>query len=127
MYFHGALRTGPAILGLSYLSFSRHGHVGGLLDGMTNKGRSDSRQRHHPVGFEAECDALEDSPFARTIGNASRLALGLPGRVGDMLQVQAASGAALHGSESKRDLHFFKELLPLRLRKTNDQPSEARQ
>ena len=31
------------------------------------------------------------------------------------------------GSHSKRHLHFFKELLPLRLRKTNDQPSEARQ
>ena len=31
------------------------------------------------------------------------------------------------GSLSKRHLHFFKELLPLRLRKTNDQPGEARQ
>jgi hypothetical protein len=31
------------------------------------------------------------------------------------------------GSRSKRDLHFFKELIPVRLRKTDDQPGEARQ
>jgi hypothetical protein len=33
----------------------------------------------------------------------------------------------LHESLSNRDLHVFKELLPLRLWKANDQPSEARQ
>ena len=70
---------------------------------------------------------LKISPFARTIGNASRLARGLPGRAGDKLQGQVSSVAALRGSLSKRHLYFFKELLPLRLRKTNDQPSEARQ
>jgi hypothetical protein len=32
----------------------------------------------------------------------------------------------LDGFLSKRHLHFFKELFLLRLRKTNDQPSEAR-
>ena len=40
---------------------------------------------------------------------------------------QASSGVALDGFLSKRHLHFFKELFLLRLRKTNDQPSEARQ
>jgi len=58
--------------------------------------------------------------------NASHLAPGLPGRADDMLQDQASDVAACLGSLSKRDLHFFKELLPLRLWKTNDQPSEAR-
>ena len=79
------------------------------------------------VGSAIECDGLEDPPFARTIGNASHLAPELPGRAGDKLQAQASSVAALHGSLSKRHLDFFKELLPLRLRKTNDQPGEARQ
>ena len=60
------------------------------------------------------------------IDNASRLAPGLHGTAGDKLQDQASSGAAWLGSRSKRHLNFFKELLPLRLRKTNDQPSEAR-
>ena len=98
-----------------------------LLDGMRRRGRSDFRQRHHPVGSAAECDGFEDFPYTHTIGNASRLAPGLHGRAGDKLQGQAASGAAWPGCQSKCDLDFFKELLPLRLRKTNDQPSEARQ
>jgi hypothetical protein len=85
-----------------------------------------SLPHHHPGDCAAECDELEDLPSAHTIGNASHLASELPGRAGDKLQDQAASGVALHGSLSKRDLHFFKELLPLRLRKTNDQPSETR-
>ncbi len=38
---------------------------------------------------------LEDLPLARTIGNASRLAPGLHGRVGDRLQDQASSVVAL--------------------------------
>ena len=98
-----------------------------LFDGTVRKGRSDSQQHHLPVGFAAECDGLEDSLFARTIGNASHLAPGLPNRAGDKRQDQASSGAAWHEFESKRHLDIFKELLPLRLWKTNDQPSEARQ
>jgi hypothetical protein len=35
------------------------------------------------------------------------------------------AGVASRGSHSKRALHFFKELLPLRLWETNDQPREA--
>ena len=98
-----------------------------FFDGTMRRGRSDSRQRHHPVGFAAEYDGLGGSPFARTIGNASHLAPGLHGKVGDRLQGQASSVIALLGSLSKRDLYFFKELLSLRLWKTNDQPGEARQ
>jgi hypothetical protein len=98
-----------------------------LFDGTTRRVRSDSRQRHRPVGSAIECDGLEDLPYARTIGNASHLAPGLPGKAGDKFQGQAASGAAWRVSLSKPHLHFFKELLPLRLRKTNDQSSEARQ
>ncbi len=79
------------------------------------------------VGSAAECDGLEDPRCARTIGNASHLAPGLRGRAGDKLQGQASSVAAWRGSQSKRHLDVFKELLPLRLRKTNDQPSEGRQ
>jgi hypothetical protein len=39
----------------------------------------------------------------------------------------AISVASLPGFLSKRYLHFFKKLLPLGLRKTNDQPGEGRQ
>ena len=97
-----------------------------LLDGTTRRGRPDSRRRHRPVGSAAECDGLEDPPCAHTIGNASHLAPGLPGRAGDRLPDQASIGAALPGSSSKGHLDFFKQLLPLRLGQTNDQPSEAR-
>jgi len=99
----------------------------GPFDGTVRIGQSDSRQRQRLVGFADECDGPGDPPFARTIGIASRLAPGLRGRAGDKLPDQASSGVGSLGSRSKRDLHFFKELLPLRFRKTNDQPSEARQ
>ena len=74
-----------------------------------------------------ECDELEDFPFVRTIDTASYLVPGLPCRAGDKPQAQASSGVALLGFLSKRDLHIFKQLLPLRLWKSNDQPGEARQ
>jgi hypothetical protein len=99
----------------------------GLFDDTMRRGRLDSRPRHRPVGSVAECDGLEDPPCARTIGIAIHLAPELHGRAGDKLQGQVLSGVALLRFLSKRDLHFFKELLPLRLRKTNDQPGEARQ
>ncbi len=98
-----------------------------LFDGTTRRGRSDSRQRHRPAAFAAECDGLEDLPFARNIDIASRLARELRGIAGDKLPDQASSVAVSIGFQSKRHLYFFKELLPLRLRKTNDQPGEARQ
>ena len=80
----------------------------------------------HPLtGSDIEYDGLEDPPCARTIGNAIHLVPGLPGTAGDTPLVQAASEAVLLGSLSKRHLDFFKELLPLRLGQTNDQPSEA--
>jgi hypothetical protein len=89
-------------------------------------GRSNSRPCHHPVDFVAECDGLEDYLFGRTIGIAIHLAPRLRGRAGDKSQVQASSVDVSHGSLSKRDLHFLKELLPLRLLEPNDEPSEAR-
>jgi hypothetical protein len=98
-----------------------------FFDGTTHTGLSDSQPCHCPVGYAAEYDEPVDLPFARTIGIASRLAPRLHGTARDKLQVQAASVDALPGSLSKRNLHFFKELLPLRLGQTNDQPSEARQ
>jgi hypothetical protein len=98
-----------------------------LFDGMRRRGRSDSQQRQRPVGFVAECGGPEDPPCARTNGNASRLALKLHGRAADKLHGQGASEIALLGSPSKHNLDFFKKLLPLRLRKTNGQPGEARQ
>ena len=78
------------------------------------------------AGCAAECDGLEDPQCAHTAGIASRLSPKLHSKAGDKLQDQASSGVALLGSHSKGHLHFFKELLSLRLRKTNDQPSEAR-
>ena len=90
-------------------------------------GRSDSRQRHRPVDFVAECDGLEDFLCARTVGNASRLDPALQGRAGDTLQDQALDVADCWNFESKRHLDVFKQLSYLRLWKTNDQPSEARQ
>jgi hypothetical protein len=98
-----------------------------LLDGMMRRGRSGSLWTHRPVGSTIEYDGLEDFPSDHTIGIASRLAPKLAGIAGDKLPDQASTVAFLFGSLSKRDLHFFKELFPLRLRKTNDQPSEARQ
>jgi len=90
----------------------------GLFDGTMRRGRSDSRKCHHPGGSVPECNELEDVPCARTIGNAIHLAPEFHGKAGDKLQDQASSEVALLGSLSKRDLHFFKELLPLRFRKT---------
>ena len=65
----------------------------GLLDGMMRRGRSDSRLRHRPVDFVAECDGLEDLPSARTTGNANHLAPGLRGTTGDKLRDQVSSVA----------------------------------
>ena len=80
---------------------------------------------HRLAGCAAECDGLEDSLFARTIGNASHLALRLPGRGGDKLQGQASIVAAWRGVRSKGHPHVFKKLLPLRLRKTECEPATA--
>jgi hypothetical protein len=91
------------------------------------KMRSDSQQHHRLGGSAAECDGLEDSPFARMIDNASHLGPGPRGGAEDKLPDQASSVAASHGSQSKRHLRVFKKLLPLWYWKTNDQPGEARQ
>ena len=96
------------------------------VDGNWRKESLDSLLRHHRDGFATECDGLEDLPFAHTIGNASHLAPGFHGRVGDKFRAQASTVTGWLGSQSKRHLHFFKELFPLWLRKTNDQPSEGR-
>ena len=56
-----------------------------LFDGMRRRGRSDSQQRHRRVDPAAECGGFEDLPSDRTIGNASHLAPGLPGKADDML------------------------------------------
>jgi hypothetical protein len=87
----------------------------------------DFRQRHRPVGFGPECDGLEDFSSAHIAGNASRLAPTLHGKAGDKIPDQALGGVDLLGSLSKRHLHFVKKVFPLRLRKTDDQPNEARQ
>ena len=91
------------------------------FDGTVRRGRSDSRQRHRPVGCAAECDGLEDPPFLRTIGNATRLSLRLHGRAGDKLEDQGSIVVVWHASPSKRHLDVFKQLLPLGFRKTNHQ------
>ena len=97
------------------------------LDGNRSRELSDSQLCHPLDGSATECDGLEDFPCAHTIDNANRLVLELLDIAGDKLRVQASSVVALLGSLSSRDLHFFKELLSLRLRQTNDQAREARQ
>jgi len=98
-----------------------------MTGGNRNKAQSSFFPRHRPIGSATECDGLEDFPFARKIGNASRLAPIPRGKAPDRIQDQASNGAAWRGSESKRHLHFFKELFPLSVRKTKDEPSEGRQ
>jgi hypothetical protein len=88
---------------------------------------SESRQRHCQVGSAVECDGFEVPPCVRTIDNASRHASELSDIAGDKLLGQVSTVAVLRESESRRHLHFFKELLALRLRNTNDQPCKARQ
>ena len=88
--------------------------------------RSDSLLHRSLNGSSIEYGELEDFPFSRTIGTAAHLAPEPPGRAGDKLGAEASSGVALLGFLSKRDLHFFEQLFPLRFRKTNDQTSEAR-
>jgi hypothetical protein len=69
-----------------------------IFDGMSHRERLGSRQYHHPVDFATECGELEDSPHARTIGNATHLAVALRGRAGDMLQDPTANVAACFGT-----------------------------
>ena len=73
----------------------------GLFDGTVRREQSDSRQRPRPVGCAAECDGLEDPPFARMIGSASHLALRLQHRAGDKLQGQGSSVVVWHASPVK--------------------------
>jgi hypothetical protein len=75
----------------------------------------------------AERGELEDPPFARSLGIASRLALALHGRAGGRLLAPAGSVAVWRGLQSKRYLNVFKKLLPLWQRKAEYQPSESRQ
>ena len=88
----------------------------GLFDGTTHTARLDSQRRHPLSGFATECDGLGDSPFARTIGNASHLSPELHGRAGDKSQAQASSVVVLCGYVSKRHLRLFKKLPSLGLR-----------
>src|SRR6266404_8227149 len=81
----------------------------GLFDGTVRREQSDSRQRHLPSGSGARCDELEDPRCTRTIGNASHLGPGLPGRVGDKLQAQASIVVVWHASPSKCHLDVFKQ------------------
>lgn len=98
-----------------------------LFDGNSHKELPDCLPHHPLAGRAAEYGELEDSPCARTIGNAIHLVPELRGRAGDKLRGQVSSVVALVASPSNRDLHFFKELFPLWLRKANDHPSEAGQ
>jgi hypothetical protein len=97
----------------------------GLFDDTTRTARLNSQRRHPLSGFATECDGLGDSPFVRTIGNASHLAPRLHGRVVDKSQAQASIAVALCGSVSKRPLRLFKKSFALRLRQTNDQTGKT--
>jgi hypothetical protein len=56
-----------------------------FFDGTMSTGRLDFLQRHRLGGFATERDGLEDSPFARTLGNASHLVPGPRAGGGDKL------------------------------------------
>ena len=109
------------------MRFLGHSDVGGRHDDNSHKEPLDSLLRHPLSDSATECDGLEDHPTARNFGIAIHPAPGLHDRADDKLQDQISSWVARYGFPSKRDLHFFKELLPLRLRKNSDQPSEAGQ
>jgi hypothetical protein len=109
------------------MRFLGHSDVGGRHGGNSHKEPLDSLLRHPLSDSATECDGLEDHPSARNFGIAIHPAPGLHGRADDKLQDQDSSWVARYGSPSKRDPDFFKELHPLRLWKTNDQPNEARQ
>ena len=51
------------------------------LGGTVRKELQDSLWSHPLSGSAIECDGLDDLPSAHTVGNAIRLALGLPGRL----------------------------------------------
>jgi hypothetical protein len=97
-----------------------------LLCRTLDRGPPDSLPCHPPNGSATEYDGPDDFQSARKIDNASNLAPELPDRAGGTLQVQASSVVSLLGFPSKRHLQFFDKLLPLGLRKTNDQPDQGR-
>jgi hypothetical protein len=98
-----------------------------LLDGNWRKVPRDSLLYRLLGGFATECDGLEDLPSAHIFGNANRLAPGLRGKGRDRLRGQASSVAAWRVFESRRHLDGVEELIPLRLWKTEHQPSQRRQ
>jgi hypothetical protein len=115
-------------LNIAFESAARYLSVVGELSGDTrHKELSDSRPCRRRGGSVVRCDGLEGLRFARTIGNASRHARGLRGRAGDKLQPPASSVAVWIDFPPRDDLNAFEELLSLRHRKTDDQPSEGRQ
>jgi hypothetical protein len=69
------------------------GFVRALSRGTARKERLDSRPRHRLIGFAAQCGGLEGPRLSRTIGNANRLAVGLPGRAGGRLRRSVSSVA----------------------------------
>ncbi len=100
--------------------------VDGSLGGTGHKEPPDSLPRHHPVGSAPERDGLEDPRSSRTIGNASRLALGLPGRVGDRLQDQASSVVVSVGSSVKVSPGRLRRAASSAASEGEYQPSEGR-
>ena len=86
-----------------------------LFDDSHYKELSNWIRCHRLAGCAAECDGFEDSPYFRTIGNASHLAPALPDKAGDKRPDQASSVAVWPGFDSKRHLDVFKKLLSLRL------------
>ena len=101
--------------------------VGELSGDTRHKERSGSRLCHRRGGCAARCDAPEDFPFVRTIGNASHLAPGLYGKADGKLQRLALVVAVWIEFRSRDCLNTLKELLPLRHRKAEQKPSEGRQ
>ncbi len=96
----------------------------GLLGDTLHIESPNSLPCHRPDGCAALCDELGDPPFAHTIGNAIHLAPKLHGRAVYKPQAQASSGAAWHGSQSKRRLDVLEELPYLWFWKAEDQPSQ---
>jgi hypothetical protein len=79
-----------------------------------------------PSDFATERDDLEDSRVVHAIGNATRPAPELPGRVRDKLRAQVSNVVPSLEFLPKCDLRFFKQLFPLRLWKCNYKARKAR-
>lgn len=112
--------------------FSQKRELAGLMTsadehpgGNSHKERLDFPTHRAPVDFATECDELEGSLLAHTLGIAICRARGLSGTVPDTLLAQALGEGAWHISGSRSHLDGFEKFHPLWFRKAQHNPSQS--